>query len=166
MMLSTSIITSLWLASVVSGHPGQSEHSKRAEAEARGAYLRSLENTDLAHCAPQLAARGIVERVVSRRQDALMDIRKRSGIELDNTGAIIFWLQFAQIRPLMFQVGSLHKRQQFGFKQTLEKDHKSKLNLGANWATADWALLGQNQTTVLHPETTEGPYCKPYQLLF
>jgi hypothetical protein len=55
----------------------------------------------------------------------------------------------------------LQKRQSQGyiFDKVLEKSHRSRLDLSNNFKTADWSLLGQNKSIVLHPETTEGPYC-------
>lgn len=41
----------------------------------------------------------------------------------------------------------------------LTKNHKTNLTL-SDPSKADWALLGQNKTVVLHPEVTEGPYCE------
>ena len=81
MMLQTFFVALLGVILAVAAHPGQSEPSKRAEAEARRAYLRSLENTDLAHCASKLAARGFVERAIARRKETMLKIRKRSSIE-------------------------------------------------------------------------------------
>jgi hypothetical protein len=56
----------------------------------------------------------------------------------------------------LFDLGAL-----FGFPRTpsaaLSKNHKSNLTI-ADPAHADWALLGQNRTTILHPSVTEGPY--------
>jgi protocatechuate 3,4-dioxygenase beta subunit len=40
---------------------------------------------------------------------------------------------------------------------SLQKSHKSNLTI-TDFSHADWAMLGQNKTTVLHPEVTEGPY--------
>jgi protocatechuate 3,4-dioxygenase beta subunit len=141
MVQASWIVALLATGLVASAHPGQSEHSKRAEAHARRAYLASLENTDLAHCAPKLAARGIVERTIQRRKETLVALRKRNGLE------------DADISEPQVQ-----KRQDYIFKDVLAKDHKSKLNLAATWKSADWTLLGQNQSVVLHPEATEGPY--------
>jgi hypothetical protein len=63
---------------------------------------------------------------------------------------------------LNLSADSLQKRgdSDYGFADVLAKDHRSKLNLASSWKTADWTVLGQNRTTVLHPETTEGPFCK------
>jgi hypothetical protein len=90
MMLPTFFLSILGVISAVAAHPGQSELSKRAEAEARRVYLRSLENTDLAHCAPKLAARGVVERAIARRKETLLKIRKRSFIEQQGTSECRF----------------------------------------------------------------------------
>jgi protocatechuate 3,4-dioxygenase beta subunit len=56
---------------------------------------------------------------------------------------------------------ALEKRaDDYGFADVLAKGHRSNLNLASSWKTADWTVLGQNRTTVLHPETTAGPFCE------
>jgi hypothetical protein len=60
----------------------------------------------------------------------------------------------------------LEKRQtQWGFKDALAKDHRANLNIASSWSTADWTMLGENSTVILHPETTEGPFCKNFRYL-
>ena len=73
----------LWLAaaaaaisiSPINAHPGESWQQKRAEAKARGDYLASLENTDLAHCKSSLTSRGVVERTIERRRAIFDEIQ-------------------------------------------------------------------------------------------
>jgi hypothetical protein len=69
--------------------------------------------------------------------------------------------EFANHLSLPDHALDLQKRQSQGyiFDKVLAKSHKSKLDLSNNFKTADWSLLGQNKSIVLHPETTEGPYC-------
>jgi hypothetical protein len=74
----------LWLAailassSLVSGHPGESEEVKRAEAQARADYLATLKYTNLAHCAGKLGSNGVVKRAIERRQKLAEHLVKRS----------------------------------------------------------------------------------------
>jgi hypothetical protein len=81
-MIPLSIL--LGLAALVAAHPGQSEDEIRAEGAARWSYIASLEKTDLAHCATKLAARGVVERTISRRRETLISLRKRADSKLAN----------------------------------------------------------------------------------
>jgi sulfur relay (sulfurtransferase) complex TusBCD TusD component (DsrE family) len=75
-MICSSIL--LALAALVIAHPGQSQDEIRAEGAARWSYIASLEKIDLAHCATKLAARGVVERTINRRREALINLRKRA----------------------------------------------------------------------------------------
>jgi hypothetical protein len=150
MMISPSVI--LALAALATAHPGQSQEDLQAEGKARWSYIESLEKTDLAHCATKLATRGVVERTINRRKEALMNLRKRA------TGML--YLTYFSSTANVLQDGLQKRSDEYGFVEVLAKDHKSKLNLASTWKTADWTVLGQNRTTVLHPETTEGPFCK------
>jgi hypothetical protein len=76
-MISPSIL--LALAALATAHPSQSQDEIRAEGAARWSYIASLEKTDLAHCATKLATRGVVQRTINRRRDALINLRKRAG---------------------------------------------------------------------------------------
>jgi hypothetical protein len=151
----------LWLAAVlvssslVSGHPGESEKVKRAEAQARADYLASLEYTNLAHCSGKLSSKGVVKRAIERRQQLAEHLVKRS---YEGAGRrILLSIQRAQLSNSL-SLG-LEKRQGFIFDKVLDKSHKSKLDLKSSFTNVDWSLLGQNKSIVLHPETTEGPYC-------
>jgi len=66
--------------SFVEAHPGQSMASKRAELQERNNYIRSLENTDLVHCAKSLNARGEVQKTVERREEMLKVLRRKRGL--------------------------------------------------------------------------------------
>jgi hypothetical protein len=67
-------------ASLVQAHPGDTQAQKRAEMNARNEYIRSLENTDLVHCAGKLAARGEVQKTVERREAILKTLRRKRGL--------------------------------------------------------------------------------------
>jgi len=70
-------------ASLVQAHPGESMAQKRAELNLRNHYIRSLENTDLVHCAGKLAARGEVQNTVERREALLKTLRQKRGLSDD-----------------------------------------------------------------------------------
>lgn len=152
----------LWLAAIVasssfvSGHPGESEHVKRAEAQARADYLATLKHTNLAHCAGKLGSKGVVKRAIERRQKLAQQLVKRS----EAAGkAILQSILEAQISDPTRLALQKRQSQNFIFDKVLEKNHKSKLDLSKTFKTVDWSLLGQNKSIVLHPDTTEGPYC-------
>jgi hypothetical protein len=81
----SSLVAVVALGVLSSAHPGQSDKEKRAEAAARKTYLDSLEKTNLAHCAPKLASRGVVQRSIARRTETLATLRKRAGIVIDES---------------------------------------------------------------------------------
>ena len=148
---------------LANAHPGQSELSRRAEAKARLEFLASLKDTDLSKCAPRLSVRGVVERTVARRRERAIQLQNDY---LDESGKrFITSLSVVEIWSLtlyryVHQDSGLQKRQsKYNFEEVLGKSHKSNLNLGSSPLNADWALLGQNKSTVMQPETTEGPYC-------
>lgn len=74
----TQVITSglaLLSSSVVLGHPG---HDIEKEIAERREYLNSVKQTNLAHCAEKLRARGIERRNVARRQALVENARTNS----------------------------------------------------------------------------------------
>jgi hypothetical protein len=78
--ISAILATLAACTSFVEAHPGQSMASKRAELWERNNYIRSLENTDLVHCAKSLTARGAVQKTVERREDMLKVLRRKRGL--------------------------------------------------------------------------------------
>jgi hypothetical protein len=75
-------VTSL-LGSFVHGHPGESKEEKLREIRERSEYLATLENTDVAHCAPKLAKRGDLDKTVERRQNILRQLRRERGLDVE-----------------------------------------------------------------------------------
>jgi hypothetical protein len=68
------------LSTFVNGHPG---HDPTQEIRERSEYLATLENADIAHCAPKLAKRGDMDKTVERRQAMLRKLRRQKGIDVD-----------------------------------------------------------------------------------
>ena len=73
---STIVAGLVGLASVVSAHPG---HDIRAEAAERAAFIKRtpLSSRSLAHCAPQMKARGIERANMARRRHAANSLRRK-----------------------------------------------------------------------------------------
>ncbi|KAF2672217.1 aromatic compound dioxygenase [Microthyrium microscopicum] len=130
------VVVALLLSLFAVAHPGQSNSEKQAEAQFRRRYLDSLKHTDLAHCADKLTAQGVAKRASVRRRETLINLRQQAGINHNR----------------------LNKRQEYAWDEVLAKDHHSKLNLASSWQTANWDLLGDNQTVMLHPEVELGPF--------
>lgn len=114
------------------------------EIRARSEYMASLEHTDLAGCAGKLHKRGHVQAMVERRRAILRDLRIKKGLDPDAPEHTLTKRQMAPV---------------------LAKDHKSMLQFTGSPLEADWAMLGQNKSTILSPEQTEGPYCRLKLLL-
>jgi hypothetical protein len=144
MLFNQALVAISALAFLVAGHPGESQAEKRAEAKARAQYLASLENTDLAHCVGLPATQNVMRRTMERRREIATQLTKRFIKDAD---------------------AGLEKRQTADWNRVLQKSHKSNLDVSASLANADWVLLGQNRSTVLNPQVTEGPYCKSLNLL-
>ncbi|KAF2403110.1 aromatic compound dioxygenase [Trichodelitschia bisporula] len=124
-------------AGLAAAHPG---HDGTAEMRERAAYMATLEKSDLVHCASKLASRGEMQRTVERRREMLRHLRQKRGLDPDAP----------HLRPRQVTAGPL------------AKTHKSDLKIPglglSSGFDVDWALLGQNKTTILSPEVTEGPY--------
>ncbi|PLB39062.1 intradiol ring-cleavage dioxygenase [Aspergillus candidus] len=73
---STLVAGLVGLASVVSAHPG---HDIRAEAAERAAFIKRtpLSSRSLAHCAPQMKARGLERANMARRRHAANSLRRK-----------------------------------------------------------------------------------------
>ena len=66
--------------SLVQAHPGESQAQKRAEMDLRNKYIRSMEKSDLVHCAGKLTALGEVQKTVERRETILKTLRRKRGL--------------------------------------------------------------------------------------
>ncbi|KAF1992245.1 extracellular dioxygenase-like protein [Aulographum hederae CBS 113979] len=91
--------------------------------------MKTLERTSLAGCAKELEANGHAERMMQRRQATLEKARMDRGLS-----------------------GKHHLK----IRQVADSPHSSSENY--DMETPNWVLFGDNQTTVLSPEVTEGPF--------
>lgn len=68
------------LASIVLAHPG---HDVKAEAAERAAFLRKapVQSRSLTQCFSKLKARGVEDRNVARRENAVQALRKKRGLD-------------------------------------------------------------------------------------
>jgi protocatechuate 3,4-dioxygenase beta subunit len=119
------------------------------ELKERSDYIAQLNNKDLAHCVGKLSKRGHYNGMVERRREKLKALRKERG--LDEHGPH-YKVKRQSLSDLSAYFGLSREP-----SHALSKNHKSNLTI-TNPTHADWALLGQNKSTVLHPEVTEGPY--------
>ncbi|PVH97457.1 extracellular dioxygenase [Periconia macrospinosa] len=125
--------TVLGLAMLSAAHPGQSKIEMKRELAERSAYL-STHKRSLAHCADQLKARG---------NDIAMQNRRRSLVE-----------KARQKRSISAEKPYLQARD---FESVLAKNHKSNLT-GVTPDTDPSILFSSNNSCILTPETTQGPY--------
>ncbi|KAH7554719.1 Intradiol ring-cleavage dioxygenase [Bipolaris maydis] len=133
MKIPTIASTLLSLSVLVAAHPGQSKAEMKREAAERSAYL-STHKRSLAHCADQLKARG---------NDVAMQNRRRSLVEKARQKRSISTMKpYLQVRDL---------------DTVLAKDHKSNLT-GVTPDTDPSLLFSGNNSCILTPEVTEGPY--------
>ncbi|KAE8146763.1 extracellular dioxygenase [Aspergillus avenaceus] len=129
----TSIVAGLaGLASVVSAHPG---HDIKAEAAERAAFLKRapLHSRSLSQCADQLRARGLEQRNIARRHQAVKNLRRTKGIQSR--------APFLKARDL---------------DTVLNTTHHSGLDV--NLDTDPEVLFASNATCILGPDVTQGPY--------
>ena len=78
-MLLLQVLVAIVLANpLVFAHPGESDSEKLEKAKIRNDYLRSLEFTGLASCAPKLSSRGVMDNIVSRRREIATQLKKRN----------------------------------------------------------------------------------------
>ncbi|EUC40310.1 hypothetical protein COCMIDRAFT_9781 [Bipolaris oryzae ATCC 44560] len=125
--------TLLSLSVLAAAHPGQSKAEMKREAAERNAYL-SNHKRSLAHCADQLKARG---------NDIAMQNRRRSLAEQAREKRLISAAKpYLQARDL---------------DTVLATDHKSNLTCITPDTDAS-VLFSGNNSCILSPETTQGPY--------
>ncbi|KAF2690805.1 aromatic compound dioxygenase [Lentithecium fluviatile CBS 122367] len=133
--MKSSIISALLGASMlVAAHPGQSKAEMKREAAERNAYL-STHKRSLAHCADQLKARG---------NDVAMQNRRRAMVEKARQKRSI-----SQTAKPYLQARDLDT--------VLATDHKSNLT-GITADTDPSILFSSNNSCILSPEVTQGPY--------
>lgn len=77
MRFTQTVVSGLTLLSTSFAHPG---HDLTAEILERREFLDSVKRTDLSHCADKLKARGVHQRNVARRHEALQKARAKRGL--------------------------------------------------------------------------------------
>lgn len=146
MQLITPLVAAAFLASNVVAHPG---HDIRAEMAERAAFMQTSKR-DLSHCAAKMKARGLDKRTVARRAAMAKDARKKRSIaagkstwERGNTNAYIYPLDapFLKARDTASVLNTTH----------LSPESYTD-------ATDEAILFAGNNSCVLSPEVTQGPY--------
>jgi hypothetical protein len=135
------------LATLGSAHPGEDHHD---EIEQQRSFLANIERSSLRHCAETLKARGVTERNVKRRVALIEEARQKRKLNPSCASTTVC------IRLINDHIGGIKKRD---LDDVLNTDH-NKTTLGYTPNTpADILFAGQN-SCVLTPEVTLGPYCK------
>ncbi|KAH7125289.1 extracellular dioxygenase [Dendryphion nanum] len=132
--MKASIISALLAAMVAQqtvAHPGQSHAEHVKEIQQRNAYLNSHKRS-LAHCADKLKARGNDVAMHNRRSAMVENIRKKRSIKKS----------YLRARDA---------------ESVLNTNHKSNLT-GITPDVDSSVLFAGNNSCILTPETTQGPY--------
>ncbi|KAE9377367.1 extracellular dioxygenase [Stipitochalara longipes BDJ] len=129
MQLIISLIAAAVFASNVIAHPG---HDIRAEMAERAAFMQTSKR-DLSHCAAKMKARGMDKRSVARRAAIAKEARKKRSIATNTP--------FLKARDVDTVLNTTHL------------SPESYTN-----ATNEAILFASNNSCVLSPEVTQGPY--------
>ncbi|KAF2269264.1 aromatic compound dioxygenase [Lojkania enalia] len=128
----STLLGAALLAQQVLAHPGQ-DHAK--EVEERNAYLNHPNHKrSLAHCAEKLKARGNDAMMAARRSAMVETLRKKRSISQEKP--------YLRARDI---------------EEVLNTDHKSNLT-GITPDVDPAVLFAGNNSCILTPETTQGPY--------
>ncbi|KAA8563727.1 hypothetical protein MFRU_024g00840 [Monilinia fructicola] len=118
------------LAGFAMAHPG---HDVKQEIAERASFMSQLKTRDLSHCSAKLKARGLEQAAVARRSAIAKSERKKRGI---SSGA-----------PY------LRARDE---ATVLNTTHLSSVNYNAS--TDESIIFSGNNSCILSPEVTQGPY--------
>lgn len=145
MQLITPLIAAAVLVNNVIAHPG---HDIRAEIAERAAFMQTSKH-DLRHCAAKMKARGMDKRSISRRAALAKTARKKRSIA---TGKLT---TFHENMPSdnMLDTPFLKARD---VNSVLNTTHLSSESY--NNATDEAIIFAGNNSCVLSPEVTQGPY--------
>jgi hypothetical protein len=151
MRFSTSVVSSIALLSGAAvAHPG---HDLTQEIAERRAFLGSVKRADLSHCAAKLKARGVQQRNIARRA-ALVNHHREKRKMLQRP---FYNVRVCERPPMLTAyLGGLKKRDA---ATVLATSHNST-DLGYTLNTDAATLFAGNNSCVLTPEVTQGPYCK------
>ncbi|KAF2018155.1 protocatechuate 3,4-dioxygenase beta subunit [Aaosphaeria arxii CBS 175.79] len=128
-----ALLGAILVAQEAIAHPGESAAEHAQEIAERNAYFKTHKRS-LAHCAEKLKARGNDAAMHARRSAMVDGLRKKRSI--------------SQEKPY------LHARDA---EEVLNKNHKSNLT-NVHPDTDPAILFAGNNSCVLTPETTQGPY--------
>ena len=131
----SSLAVAAVLATSVSAHPG---HDVRHEIEARAAFMTNSKR-DLSHCAAKMKARGLDQSSIQRRAAIAKAERKKRGL-----AASASYLKARSAATV------------------LNTTHLSSVDYTDT--TDESVIFSGNNSCILSPEVTQGPYCK-YQML-
>ncbi|KAF1839190.1 putative extracellular dioxygenase [Decorospora gaudefroyi] len=136
----TTLLEAALLAHRTFAHPGQSAQENAQEIAERRAYLATNKRS-LAHCASKLKARGNDAAMYARRSATVAQLREERSI--------------AQEKPYL-RVRDLDS--------VLATNHHSNMS-GITTDTDPATLFAGNNSCILSPEVTEGPYWVEGELL-
>ncbi|TVY62321.1 hypothetical protein LSUE1_G007863 [Lachnellula suecica] len=131
MQLTTSLAVAAVLARSVCAHPGQSALELRQELAERAEYMKHSKK-DLSHCAAKMKARGLEARAIVRRAAAAKDARQKRSIDAN---------------------APFRKRDA---ASVLATNHSSSVDYTSS--TDEATIFSGNNSCVLSPEVTQGPY--------
>lgn len=140
MRLPASII--LALATLAAAHPGEDHHD---ELQQRRSFEANAERLSLRHCAEKLKARGVTDRNIMRRS-ALIEEHRQKRKQCPLRASCL-----SNVTP-----GGIKKRD---LEDVLNTDH-NKTDLGYTPNTPGEILFAGQNSCVLTPEVTIGPYCE------
>jgi hypothetical protein len=133
MQFLSSFAVAAILATSISAHPG---HDVSHEIEARAAFMKTSKR-DLSHCAAKMKARGLDHSSVQRRAAVAKAERKK--------------------RNLLAGAPYLKARDEATVLNTTHLSPEAYTN-----ATDESIIFSGNNSCILSPEVTQGPYCKYY----
>jgi len=141
-------VTATLLGSSVLAHPG---HDIREELAERAEFLKHSKK-DLSHCAASLKRRGIEARNVARRSAAVKNLRKKRSL---STSKIIP----AESKPNYDELTNYTEAKHLRVRDAatvLNTTHLSSTSY--NTFTNEKTLFSGNNSCLLSPEVTQGPY--------
>ncbi|KAJ8068498.1 hypothetical protein OCU04_004048 [Sclerotinia nivalis] len=129
MYFSAAAISAI-LASSVMAHPG---HDARQEIAERASFISQLKTRDLSHCSAELKARGLEQAAVARRSAIAKNQREKRGISSGQP--------YLKARDEATVLNTTHLS---------AEDYEA--------STDESIVFGGNNSCILSPEVTQGPY--------
>jgi len=132
--LSTLTVTAA-LASTIIAHPG---HDMRHEMEERAAFMKTSKR-DLSHCAAKMKARGLEQQGIQRRTAVAKKARTTRGLSSS--------APYLKVRDEATVLNTTHLS-----------------SVAYSNATDESVIFSGNNSCILSPEVTQGPYCEIRQV--